>query len=174
MTKIRPAILRAVILGIIFAGMVHAGDGKMVILNKIESGALDQTKFAGDASAFILKLKSADDGDVRISGDESLQTLLAESCASAEGLKKGIYLIENRRDLRYFPQYDAKFNAWACGGECDSAPACHYAGLKDRKGGYLRGLIYFYYINLSEGYHNLKLLKDRIKVLDSGKHDYPS
>lgn len=174
MTKIRSAILPAIILNIIFSGMVHAGDGKMVILNSVEPGSVKQGEYTGEASAFVSKLKSAEDADLRIYGDKSLQTVLVESCVRAGGLKTGIYLIENRRDLRYFPQYDAKFNEWVCNGECDSDSNCYYAGLKDRKSGCLRGLIYFYYINLSEGYYNLKLLKDRIKVLDSGKYDYPS
>ncbi|MDY6992805.1 MAG: hypothetical protein SVR94_09415 [Pseudomonadota bacterium] len=49
-----------------------------------------------------------------------------------------------------------------------------YLGLRASINSALNGLIYFYQINLSEGYFNLKILNEQLKIIDQNNFDYPS
>ncbi|MDY6994788.1 MAG: hypothetical protein SVR94_19555 [Pseudomonadota bacterium] len=104
--------------------------------------------------------------------DKQQKTFIIESCHEDHYFKKGIYLIEKDNSIHYYPWYQKQFNEWVCQEQCQDK--CYYLGLRANINSALNGLIYFYQINLSEGYFNLKVLNEQLKIIDQNNFDYPS
>ncbi len=84
----------------------------------------------------------------------------------------GLYIFGKNHQTK-FDWYDKEFNLWATSEGCNSQDSCFYE-LKIDSNGKVKEFKYYFWINLSEGFYKVKVLGERLEVIEHQILDQPS
>ncbi len=103
---------------------------------------------------------------------QSKQVWVLEQNCPDKNIQQGIYIADSL-GTRSFAWYDAPFNNWAWNEGCNSEKDCYYKITVNSKGE-ATDLVYYFFINLSEGYFKIKIKNNQLIISEKKIVDHPS
>jgi len=86
--------------------------------------------------------------------------------------KQGIYIFTSEKEM-VFDWYDKSLSQWSLQEGCNDTVSCYYK-INFDKSGNIKKISYSFFINLSEGFYNVKIIDGSLNIIDKKIIDHPS
>ncbi len=97
--------------------------------------------------------------------------ILEQHCSNNKS-EQGLYIFDSA-GMRQFNWYDKHFNNWAWQEGCNTDKDCYYK-VTINENGEITDFIYYFYINLNEGFYKIKIENNNLIISEKKIIDHPS